>query len=229
MLRGRDWGLVVGAVVVASVCVRLGVWQLDRLAERRARNAEIGAARERPPLEIGGAGLPAGSVANRRVTARGVYDYDHERVWRGRTYQGMPGVHLVTPLRLADGSAVLVDRGFVPSPDAARIDLPSFRGPDSALVEGLGVALPRGRGDVDPARMQDSVPYPLARFGIQLRPSPSVSVRPRPSLSRPPIALEPSPLSNGPHLAYAVQWFSFAIIAVAGTAALLLRGGVPPR
>lgn len=226
-LRGRDWVLAVGAVVVAALCVRLGVWQLDRLGARRARNAEVRAARERPPLEITGPGLAAESVANRRVTARGVFDYGHERLWRGRSYKGMPGVHVVTPLRLVDGSAVLVDRGFVPSPDAARIDLPAFRGPDSASVEGLGVALPRGRGDVDPRAMTDSVPYALAPFGIQRVPSARAPARP--ADRHPPIALSVPPLDNGPHLAYVVQWFSFAMIVLVGTGALLLRGRVPTR
>ena len=226
-LRGRDWVLAVGAVVVAGLCVWAGVWQIDRLGARRARNAEVRAARERPPLEITGSGLAAESVANRRVTARGVFDYGHERLRRGRTYKGMPGVHVVTPLRLDDGSAVLVDRGFVPSPDAARIDLPAFRGPDTALVEGLGVALPRGRGDVDPLALRDSVPYALAPFGIQQIPS----ARPpaQPAARHAPIALPVPALDNGPHLAYVVQWFSFAMIVLVGTGALLLRGRVPPR
>ena len=223
-LRGWDWGLAAGAIVVAGVCVRLGLWQIDRLGERRARNAEVNDARDRPPLEITGTGFAAESVANRRVTARGVYDYDRERLWRGRTYKGMPGVHILTPLRLSDGSAVLVDRGFVPSPDAARIDLAAFRGADSVQIEGFGAPLPRGRADVDPVALRDSLPYALAPFGIALLPSPSASVRPRP-----PLPLEPPALGNGPHLTYAVQWFSFAIIALVGTAALLLRGRVPSR
>src|SRR5207247_263910 len=109
-------GLVV-ALLVAAICVRLGVWQLDRLHERRQRNALLLAARARPPLEIDGS-LPADSARDRRLVARGVYDYAHERLWHGRSYEGVPGVDLVTPLRLAGGAAVLVDRGWAPSPDA---------------------------------------------------------------------------------------------------------------
>jgi surfeit locus 1 family protein len=215
-LRGPELALAIGAVVVAGVCVRLGVWQLDRLAARRVRNAEIRTALDRPPLEIT-RDLGGDSVVNRRVVARGVYDYEHERLWRARTYQGMPGVHLITPLRLADGAAVLVDRGWVPSPDAARIDRAAYRGPDSGVVEGLGMLPPRGRGDVEPVRLRDSVPYALLGIVIQLLP-PRLS----PSL---PTPSPPPPLDNGPHLAYAIQWLSFAVIVLVGTFALLRKPG----
>ncbi|HXF94805.1 MAG TPA: SURF1 family protein [Gemmatimonadales bacterium] len=226
-LRRGEVLLGVGALIVAGVCVRLGIWQLHRLAERRARNAEIRAARERPPLEVTGPGMAAESVAHRRILVRGVYDYEHERVWRGRTYEGMPGVHVITPLELpGGGSAVLVDRGWVPSPDAARIDLSAWRGPDSAVVRGYGVALPRGRGDVDPRLLADSVPYVLLPFGVQALPPDSPRGGPAGASRvgrRPPIPVPPPALDEGPHLFYAVQWFSFALVALVGTGALLRR------
>jgi len=206
--------LALGALVAAGICTRLGVWQLDRLAERRARSAEIRALGALPPVEVQ-AGVPRDSLVGRRVFARGVYDYGQERLWRPRPYQGVPGVDLVTPLRLEDGSAVLVDRGWVPSPDAAHVDQTAWRGPDTAEVRGLGVALPRGRGDVDPGRLVDSVPYPLHEVGIQLLP-------PRPSQSV-PVPLPAPVLGNGPHLAYAFQWFSFAAIVLVGTFVLLRK------
>ena len=77
-------GLVV-ALVVAAACVRLGMWQLDRLHERRERNAVLLAARARLPLEVD-ASLPADSARDRRLHARGVYDYPHERLWHARSY-----------------------------------------------------------------------------------------------------------------------------------------------
>src|SRR2546422_10341483 len=56
-LQRRDWAGLAFALAVAAVCVRLGVWQLDRLRQRRAWNAAALAARERPPLGVrGGAG-----------------------------------------------------------------------------------------------------------------------------------------------------------------------------
>jgi surfeit locus 1 family protein len=208
-------GLVV-ALVVAAACVRLGVWQLDRLHQRRERNAALLAARARPLLEVNGS-LPSDSARDRRLHAQGVYDYAQERLWRARSYQGVPGVDLVTPLRLADGAAVLVDRGWAPSPDAYHLDQPAYREGDSAVVLGLGMLAPRARGDVDPVALRDSVPYPLVPFVIQQLPPSGALYRPLP----PGLIRWPIPeVSNGPHLSYAIQWFSFAVIIVVGSLAL---------
>ena len=208
-------GLVV-AFLVAAGCARLGVWQLDRLHQRRERNAVLFAARARPPLEVTGT-LPADSARDRRLQARGVYDYGHERLWRARSYEGVPGVDLVTPLRLADGAAVLVDRGWAPSPDAYHVDQPAYREGDSAVVLGLGMLAPRGRGDLDPGRLRDSLPYPLLPFVLQQLPSDGPAVPGSAAL----LIRWPIPaLSDGPHLSYAIQWFSFAVIILVGSLAL---------
>jgi surfeit locus 1 family protein len=192
------------------------VWQLDRLHQRRERNATLLAARARPPLEVN-ASLAGDSARDRRLHAGGVYDYAHERLWRARSYQGVPGVDLVTPLRLADGAAVLVDRGWAPSPDAYHLDQPAYREGDSAIVVGLGMLAPRARGDVDPAGLRDSLPYPLLPFVIQQLPLSAAPYRPLPpGLIRWPIPA----VSDGPHLSYAIQWFSFALIIVVGSVAL---------
>jgi len=205
----------VAALAIAALCARLGVWQLDRLAQRRARNVEIAARLAKPPLPVG-RGTAPDSVRQRRVVARGVYDFARERVWPLRSFDGSPGVALVTPLRLADGSAVLVDRGWVPSPDAYHVDEALYREPDSATVEGLGVVPParsQGRGDVDPAAWRDSMPYALLPFILQ-----QTGTSARRGLPR---RWPPPSLDDGPHLSYAIQWFSFALIIVVGTGALL--------
>src|SRR5207247_2680831 len=98
-IDGRDQVGLVVALLVAAICVRLGVWQLDRLHERRQRNALVLAARARPPLQVDGS-LPADSARARRLVARGVYDYAQEPPWAGRSYDGGPGVGLVAPVRL---------------------------------------------------------------------------------------------------------------------------------
>src|SRR5207249_1511506 len=167
----RDLLALVGALLVAAVCVRLGLWQLDRLHQRRAHNALVAAARARPELEIrDGPPLPIDSLRDRRLRARGAYDYARERLWHGRSYEGIPGVDFVTPLRLSDGTAVLVDRGRAPSPDGYHVDQQAYREGDSADVHGLGLAAPRGRGDVDPAALRDSLPYRVLPIVMQALP-----------------------------------------------------------
>jgi surfeit locus 1 family protein len=213
----RDLAALAVALVVAAGCARLGVWQLARLRQRRARNAVVLAARTRPPIVLTGM-VPLDSVRERRVSARGNYDYGHERFWRPRSHEGVPGVDLVTPLRLPDGSAVFVDRGWVPSPDAYHVAQMVYREGDSALVLGLALPAPRSRGDIDPVALRDSVPYRLLPFVLQQLPSSTALEGPLP----PGLIRWPMPeLSNGPHLSYAIQWFSFALISVVGSLALV--------
>ena len=208
-MQRRDVTLGVAAILVATACVLLGRWQLNRLAQRRARNAVLAARLALPPLQAQ-RDIPADSARQRRVVAQGVYDFSAERTWAGRSFQGTPGVALVTPLRLADGSAVLVDRGWVPSPDAFHVDHALYREPDTATVTGIALVPPRGRGDVAvtgflPFVIQAELPESPANRGLPRR-------------------WPPPTLDDGPHLSYAIQWFSFAVIALVGTAALIRKG-----
>jgi surfeit locus 1 family protein len=160
-----------------------------------------------PPLPVRG-DVTADSARQRRVVAQGVYDFAAERTWPGRSFQGTPGVALVTPLRLADGSRVLVDRGWAPSPDAFHVDHARYRESDTATVTGIALIPPRGRGDVDvsgflPFVIQNEAPEPAQGL---------------------PRRWPPPTLDDGPHLSYAIQWFSFAVIALVGTAVLIRKG-----
>lgn len=208
-MQRRDLTLALIAVLVAAGCVGAGVWQLNRLQQRRARNAVLAARLAQPALELR-AGISADSARQRRVEGRGVYDYSGERTWPGRSFEGTPGVALITPMRLADGAVVLVDRGWVPSPDAYHIDHDAYREPDTAHIQGVALPAPRGRGDVDPAG--------FLPFVVQVQ-----SPGPPPARGLPRRWPLPA-FDNGPHLSYAIQWFSFAIIALVGTAALIRRG-----
>jgi len=223
MRRRADWiGLVV-AWGIAAGCARLGVWQVHRLAQRRARNAAVAAVLAGTP----DTSLPPSTAAREpgvprmRLRAKGVYDYSRERRWAGRAYDGVPGVAVITPLRISPDLAVLVDRGFVAAPDARHIDLTPWREPDSADVVGLAFDAPRGRGDADPAALRDSFPYQLAPFILQLQASDSLHPE-RPEANG--LHRWPGPdLSNGPHLSYAIQWFAFAVIIAVGSVILFRR------
>jgi len=220
-LEWRDRAALAGALLIAAACVRLGVWQLDRLRQRRARSVQVLATRSRPPIPVAGS-LSTDSARDRRLFARGAYDYARERLWHGRSYEGVPGVDLVTPLRLPDGTVVLVDRGWAPSPDGYHVDQGAYREGDSAEVLGIGVTAPRAPGDVDPAALRDSLPYALLPFVIQELPSSPTS----PNLHQRPVRWPAPELSDGPHLSYAIQWFSFAVIIVVGSFALAKKRAV---
>lgn len=161
------------AVALATLFVRLGFWQLDRLEEKRAVNTVRAERASRPPLRIppngtpgdtdappeagtSGSGLaerlsshlpPADSLPWRRIELRGRYDFRHEVLLRGRLREGRPGVELLTPLRTATGPAILVHRGWLPAADGLHAPLDSARGGSGA--EGVvihGIVMPGALG-----------------------------------------------------------------------------------
>src|SRR5258705_13188524 len=96
--RRRRW-LSVLVIAGAALCCALGVWQLDRLAQRQARNAAINARMALPGVPLGGAPADPDALDYRYVEARGVYAPEQEIVLRPRSLDGITGVHVITPLR----------------------------------------------------------------------------------------------------------------------------------
>jgi surfeit locus 1 family protein len=211
---GRAWIPLLAAAIVAIGCVKLGLWQLDRLSQRKARNGAIETAFRAPPVAV--ELVTRDSVQRfRRVTAVGTWNYTRETTLAGRTRNGAPGVHILTPMTLADGSTeVLVNRGWVYSPDARTVDLARWREGDRGEVVGYVDEAPR------------SVSLGAERvYVVALGDSGST----RASNTAHPVRLAPPPFGDdGPHLNYAVQWFSFAAIALIG-APLLVRRRRPQR
>ncbi len=230
-MRRRDVALLGIAAVAATVFARLGVWQLDRLTQRRGRNALIVERLRDPPVPL--AALPPDTAAAhfRRVVIEGRYDYAHELSLTDRSRDGSPGVHVITPLRVAGtDTAYLVDRGWVYSPDAMTIDRARWREGErvsgTARVQELPPALPEAAtrtGHPADARWlsPDSIGrwagYPVAAVLLALDGDTSTASTSVPARSPPP------PLDEGPHLSYAIQWFSFATIAIVGTLVAVLR------
>jgi surfeit locus 1 family protein len=131
----------------------------------------------------------------------------------------VPGVEIVSPLMLeGTTSAVLVNRGFVPTPDAVTVYPDSLREPGEHSVEGIALPITSGGGAplqrggqatwarLDLAALRNRFPYPISAFYI--RQSPDTA------LPRFPRRLDPPVLDDGPHLSYAIQWFAFAIITI---------------
>ena len=213
-------------LLLATGCIGLGVWQLGRLSSRRMANRSALAERDLPLLELGRAGqsLPA----NRRVRATGAPDESHEFLLRGRVVQGVPAIMVVTPLRPDEGdTALLVNRGYVPSPDA--VDPGSATWSEAGRRQFTGVLLPfpdqhdgtplvhRDRETwqrLDLSAMRARVPYPLAPVYLVAEPdSGTVDHTVRGGVY--PFRAEPPPLDEGPHLMYAVQWFGIAAAVLA--------------
>ena len=234
--------VAVAALVVAMVLA--GLWQLRRLDERRDHKALVEARQQAPVAEVG-AVIPATAavgddavdhVLYRSVTATGTYVHEDTVVVENRTLNGASGAWVLTPLRLEDGAAVVVNRGFIGFDRSGAIDAPSApTGP--IVVEGLVLASQeRGRfGPRDPAdgdldvlarvdldRLQAQVGYDVLPAYVQLlesQPGEDPVAGGTPAI----VPLEEPELDDGPHLSYAVQWFIFSTIAAGGYALLLRR------
>jgi surfeit locus 1 family protein len=221
--------LIFVMLLVAAGFARLGVWQLDRLHRRRAANAATMAGRLAPAVTLTAATQHPESLGQRRVVARGRYDQGRDIVLRGNVLEGTPGVLIVTPLLLGDrGPAVLVERGFVPSPDAVTVDLGELQEPGEMVVRGVALPVPRAGGApiehagrttwrrLDLAALRERLPYDVLPVYIQQSPDSALPSFPR--------RLAPAPIDEGPHLNYAIQWFFFAAM-VAGFAVLVVGRG----
>jgi cytochrome oxidase assembly protein ShyY1 len=215
------------AVVVAASCVALGFWQLRRLEERRTLNATIMDRMSATPLRIEGATSGSPVDPYRRAVVEGTYDVEREVLVYGRSLNGQAGHQVVTPLVLPDGDAVLVVRGWVPfametapvreaAPSANEVDVSGSFVPD----EGDGSTAP----DVDRVVRTLDVEGIGSTLPYEVFPLPLVLARQTPPQQGSlPTPVPPPELSEGPHLSYAVQWFSLAGIAFIGAVILLRR------
>lgn len=222
-MNRRIIAFVALAIALAAVFVRLGFWQLDRLRQRRSRNAEVAARLAQPVVRID---QLYDTTAFRRVVVAGTPDYANEIVFTGRSRQGSPGVYILTPMRRAtNDTAVVVNRGWVYAPDAATADLSRWResrGVYTGYVSTLarGAAAPNQHSNERKVRaltwngIQALLPYPVAGMYVVSQDSAGDGT---------PARLPAPTLDDGPHLSYAIQWFSFAAIALVGAGVVVSR------
>jgi cytochrome oxidase assembly protein ShyY1 len=232
-LLTRRWlGLLLVALCVASACVFLGRWQIHRLEYKMSRNhlvsGNAAAAPVPPALFLRVNHEPDQSDQWRRVRATGRYDAAHTLLVRNRSLQGAVGLDVLVPFVTDRGTALLVNRGWVPvdesvpggapkrvpAPPAGRVTiLARIRASEPASTTGTPPAGQVTR--IDSSSIRHGLPYPLYGGYGEL-------TRERPSPAHAPVLLPLPELSEGPHLAYAVQWFLFALMAL-GYFGLLAR------
>jgi len=226
----RLLGLII-PLLLATLFARLGIWQLSRLGQRRAFNSTLVSRMQAAPAPLSEIPADTSSGHYRRVRATGTYLFDHEIAWTGRTREGSPGVNILTPMRLEGrDTVVMVNRGWAYSEDASTIDFKRWHERDSATVTGYletfpgtdpvaATATTRVVHRLDRARIQSLVGLPVAPY-LLVQTSDSAT-----HADSTPVRLPVPSLDEGPHKSYAIQWFSFATIAVIGGIALFVRGG----
>ena len=245
-LRTPKWiarHLAVLLLVLAMIWA--GFWQLRRLDDKRDHKALVESRQEQPALpvedvipadaDIGSDAVDA--ILYRPVRAIGTYAADETVVVENRTFNGAPGAWVLTPLRLGEGVAVVVNRGFIGFTRGGSIEPPA---PPPGSVEVGGLVFPSqqrgsfGATDPDSGRLDVLARVDLDRFDAQVDddllpayiqlattvpPEPGFEAADAPQL----VALGPPEVDEGPHLGYAAQWFIFTTIAVGGYALLLRR------
>jgi surfeit locus 1 family protein len=240
LLTGR-W--LIGHIVVLLaliILINLGLWQLRRLEQRRTLNTTILAGLNAPLVVLTGQPVDPEALNRRRVSVTGTFDNGAAIAIRNRPFQGQPGVRLVTPLRIKDSDqAVLVDRGWIPQENADPTRWGIYDVTGEVKIVGLAYAgQPRPEGYLIPSdptpgpgqtrldtwfrvdidRIQEQISYPLLPIFVEQ--SPAVGI-----VSTTPPRQEENvniTLDEGPHLGYALQWFTFALILVI-TYAVLIR------
>lgn len=234
LLRPRWIVAHVLVLAVAVLFVSLGFWQLRRLEQRRAENRQITSnmAVDVAPLDttLADVGNDPEALSYRRVAVRGRYRPADEVLLTPRSNGRTAGHHVLTPLEIAPGQAVLVNRGWVPFAD----DRPPIAaaGPPAADVDVTGIIIPTtpaarfgspdggsrltylSSPDVD--RIQPQTDLTLYPFSLLL-------VDQEPPAGQLPIPGAPPDVSEGSHESYAWQWFSFTAIVLIGYPLLIRR------
>ncbi|QES50766.1 hypothetical protein DEJ50_25945 [Streptomyces venezuelae] len=235
----RQWVcLTLVALVLIPAMVKLGFWQYHRHERRVAQNALIEANLTAPPKPVTELTSPGHLVPRadywRSVTATGVYDTAHEVVVRMRTSNDdKVGFHVLTPLVLPDGRAVLVNRGWVPGGGDPRAYPPVPAAPAGEVtVQGRlkadetsgssGIKDRKGLPDrqvmlINSAQQAETLKKPVLGGYIELAgPAPAGPEGPEPVGT-------PDHDSIGAHMAYAVQWWMFAFGVPVGWVVLVRR------
>lgn len=220
------------ALLAVAVLVRLGFWQLDRLHQRREMNAKVLFQMNQPALDLSGQALDDDltSMQYRKAIVEGEYDFSNQVVLINQAYYDQPGGRLFTPLHILNSDKViLVDRGWIPAKDVFSGAWSQYDEPGIVTVAGV-MRLPQSKPDIghisDPtpipggeriktwnlaniSQMAQQMPYPL--MGVYIQESPDAS------WSRLPYRTEPElDLTEGSHMSYALQWFTFAATLAIG-------------
>ncbi|WP_263120630.1 SURF1 family protein [Cellulomonas sp. RIT-PI-Y] len=223
----RATGLVLLAIVLATACTFLGRWQWNRHVNRDAAIRLVQTNYDADPVPLADLVPTVDDTLDparvwHPVTVTGTYDVDATVLLRNRPVDSQPGFHVLVPLVQSDGTALIVDRGWVawdddasgevdvPAPPAGEVsvtarlrpqEVASGRSAPAGQVQAINVDQVLAAGDADGLEAYSS-------YGALVSESPAA-----------PTALGTLPMPStdpGSHLSYAFQWWTFGIGALVG-------------
>lgn len=150
-MRARRFLVLLAALAGVALAARLGLWQLSRAAEKEAQQAALESRGQEPPLAqtlLAHSPDEAAAQQHRRITLQGRWIGARTVFLDNRAMDGRAGFIVVTPLALADGDAVLVQRGWAPRDAAERTRVPAVASPE-------GVVTVEGRVQAPPSRLYE--------------------------------------------------------------------------
>jgi surfeit locus 1 family protein len=218
MTRKSLVGPTIFTLIGLALLVGLGTWQVQRLGWKTALIARREAGAAAAPLELPRTLAEASALEYRRVRAEGRFLHERELYLHATDASGEAGYHIVTPLALARGGTVLVDRGFVPERLKAPETRAAANGGGPVEVTGLLRLPPAGKASwfvpdnqpgrnewftLDPmamaqaARVSDALPFFI-----------DAGATPNPG-GFPVGGQTPLDLPNH-HLQYALTWYALA-------------------
>jgi surfeit locus 1 family protein len=233
-------GLVVGALILFSGFAALGTWQVYRRSWKLDLIARVDQRVHAPAVPAPGASqwadVTAANSEYRHVRASGVFLNDAETLVQATTELGA-GYWVLTPLRLADGTIVLVNRGFVPPERRDRAAHGASEPTTPATISGLlritepgGAFLRRN----DPAanhwysrdiqaiaaarNLSHVAPYFIDADAVTRAPAadgPTATGAHTPGLGPPVGGLTVITFHNS-HLVYSITWYTLALMVAGG-------------
>ena len=213
---GRWVTLSLVALILVAACALLGRWQYGRSYRPSDSYSQEPAAVSLDSVDSAAHALTA-AVINRQVIMTGRYDAGGQRLIAGHTLEGAPVLWVVTPLRLTDGSAIEVVRGWLSREDSALAtptdSVVRVTGRIRPLQPSVGSATAPGYADAIDASLLRQLGYP-ARDGYVVR---TAQVAPDP-LSLQPVPSQAPPGRPGAkqfylqNAVYTVQWWVFALL-----------------
>ncbi len=227
LVRGTRWIWTLVILGLMAGQWYLALWQWQRYQLRLDEGALLSRQLRQEPVTLPWPAdlspVPAVDVLSyRQAMVQGTFDFGHQFLWVGPRDRMESGPHLVTPMQLPDGQAILVDRGWISAVHKTPEQWRAFDVPAAATVSGIllpATAVPDPEflaqqtrpvlfwSQMDLPAIQEQLPYPL--LPVYLHQEPDADTRDETAPHRTWYTLRTPP---GMHLSYAVQWIMSSLI-----------------